>query len=190
VGRGGSIMNINLDSNIGNAAPSVGIKSYNDVLNGETVAEFVSRRMRIGTALVETLSDQDGNVGIVVGSAGRNKAVATDPLGAPYVFKSQPATKAKNGDLLNVTVNTLMSAVAGSVDRLAAIQLVSNINVTSGLLVGTDKDPLDSIDYLDPDGNPVASNPVRPVRDGRLIDGAVIAIKYGPHNMQGRIFSF
>jgi hypothetical protein len=197
VGRGGSILNVNINGSAGNTDINSPIRSYNDILNGESMAEFVERRIRIGEAPFEALGDGDGNVGIVVGAAGRNKAVLLDPIGAPYEYFDQPATNAKNGDLINFKGREIMSAVAGSVDRLAAIQLAKNITVAAGTLVGQDKAPVGVLQYLnefglpiDEDGNPLD----HPVRDGRLIDGAFIAQKRvqlpGQASLVGNIFSF
>jgi hypothetical protein len=187
VGRGGSVLNINISGTVGNMEAVAAIKSYNDVLGGETMKDFVERRIRIGETEYESLSDADGNVGIVVGAAGRNKAVALDPLGAPFEYISQPATGARNGDLINLNTAALMSAVAGSVDRLSAIQLASNIRVSGGDRVGADKGVADVPEYINERGEIVNA----PVRDGRLLDGAVIAktlVSNPP--LVGRIFSF
>ena len=183
VGRGGSIMNISTSGVIGNIGASVPIRSYNDLSNGETVKEFVERRLRDGQALYESLGDSDGNVGIVVGSAGRNKAVATDPLGNPYDYVSQPAKNAKNGDLINVRAHTIMSAIAGSVDRIASIQLAQNIQVQA-TNVGTDKDVVGVPEFRSITGAIVPT----PERDGGLIDGAFIAKKYVGPTLGGNFF--
>jgi hypothetical protein len=176
VGRGGSIVNISTTGLIGNTNVFVPIRSYNDLSIGETLKEFVQNRMRDGEALYEALGDSDGNVGIVVGAAGRNKAVATDPLGNPYDYVSQPANNAKNGDLINVRAHTIMSAIAGSVDRIASIQLAQNIQVQA-TNVGTDKDVVGVPEFRAVNGAIVPT----PERDGGLIDGAFIATKYvGP----------
>lgn len=63
-----------------------------------------------------------------------------------------------------------MSAVAGNVCRIAAIQTVSNITISSGARFGVDKTVGDPVNYLDKDGNPV---PI-PAIDGKLVDGAVV----------------
>jgi hypothetical protein len=51
VGTAGSIANVNLSGDVGNITNTVGIKSYNDVLNGETVGDFVQRKLRDPFAL-------------------------------------------------------------------------------------------------------------------------------------------
>ena len=191
VGRGGSIMNVDLSGTAGNIDPASPIHAYNDVFNGETVQDYVESHLRVGIGFgqLQTLGDGDGNVGIVVGAAGRNKAVRLDPLGQPYDYIDQPATNAKNGDLINFEAQSIMSAVAGSVDRLAAIQLAKSIRVDPGTKVGQDKNPIGSFDYLDENGVPVD----HPVRDGQLVDGAIIAKFYQQSplpDLDGRRFSF
>jgi hypothetical protein len=69
-----------------------------------------------------------------------------------------------------------MSAVAGSVDRIASIQIISELTVPfEGAVAGADKaapDPatFGRVDYLDQDGNLVSD----PKLGGRLLDGAII----------------
>lgn len=172
VGRGGSIQNVNTKGNIGNSEAIVAIKSYNDILNGESMRDFVERRLRVGEALIESLGDSDGNVGIVVGSAGRIKAVVTDPVGAPYEYTTQPAKNARNGDLINITASEIMSAVAGSVDRIASIQLAKNIFSSGG--IGTSlKGPTGAPDFVNVDGT--VDNTAE--LGGRLIDGILFAFQ-------------
>jgi hypothetical protein len=71
-----------------------------------------------------------------------------------------------------------MSAVAGSVDRIASIQTLTNVRVRfEGAIYGADKavpDPATAggrPDYLDEAGNLVTA----PVLGGELLDGAIIA---------------
>ena len=73
-----------------------------------------------------------------MGAAGRNKAAEFDPVNDPGVFRSQPSSHSTNGDLINVTANHIMSAVAGSVERIAAINFAQNIS-TSDNTAGSDK---------------------------------------------------
>lgn len=186
VGNGGSIQNIAFNGKVGNTELAVAIKSYNDILNGETLKDYVERKIRIGEDVFETLSDANGNVGFVVGSAGRNKAVADED--APLDFNSKPATGAKNGSLININVSMIMSAVAGSVDRIASIQLAQNV-FTSGNVFGSDKGVEGVKEYIDETGN---IDPA-PAPDGRLIDGAFIISKVlnSPQIKpgEGRVFS-
>ncbi len=197
VGRGGSIQNVTVAGNIGNVTgdnpntpqnEDVAIKSYNDILNGETIAQFVDARLRNGFG---TITDADGNVGAVVGAAGRNKAVVIDPVNNPNVYTSQPASFAKNGDLITMTARNILSAVAGSVDRIASIHLTKGLRVLGGVL-GADKGVKGQLDYLDENGAPTPP-PGGPVRDGRLIDGALVTSVLQdsagrPITLPGRVF--
>ncbi len=190
VGQGGSIRNVVVAGDIGNIAAddvntladeNIPIKSYNNVLAGETIASFVQTNLRTistdPTAPRPSISDSVGNVGVIIGAAGRNKAVVVDPVNAPNTLASQPAPTAKNGSLIDLTARNLLSAVAGSVDRIASIQLTQNLQILAGV-IGADKGSatatgagtVGAFDYLDAAGNPIAS----PVRDGRLIDGALV----------------
>ncbi len=171
VGKGGSVLNITLAGEAGNMDASVGIKSYNDILAGETVADFVKTRLEAPLGKLEYLTDGVGNVGIVVGAAGRNKGIILDPFGAPYTYRSLSARYGVNGSLVDFTARNLMSAVAGNVDRIASIQLVKGLNIAQN--VGVDK--LGG-DYLDLSGAPTVSH--EPVLDGRNIDGGIVAKKY------------
>ncbi len=171
VGKGGSISNISLAGEAGNMDASIGIKSYNNILAGETVADFVKTRLVAPLGLPEFLTDGIGNVGVVVGAAGRNKGVILDPFGGPITYRSLSARYGVNGSLENFTARNLMSAVAGSVDRIASIQLVKGLNIAQN--VGVDK--LGG-DYLDQNGAPTVSH--EPVLDGRNVDGGIVAKKY------------
>jgi hypothetical protein len=165
VGVGGSIRDVVLTGNAGQIDPTIPIKSYNNLLAGETIAEFVQTNLR---GQFGVLTDEMGNVGVVVGAAGRNKAVIVD-VNEPLTFVDQPAQGSRNGSLIDFAARNLMSAVAGSVDRIASIFVSQNIRVPGGI-IGADKVPLGSRDYLDRDGNP--TNNV--VLDGRLVDGALV----------------
>ena len=201
VGIGGSVGNllqnagdigIRIAGTIGNTTATVPIKSYNNIFNHETVADFIDRNLR--APVVDPLnppdfSDATGVVGLVAGSAGRLKEVQTGyesfagPLldGRP-VYRSLPALQSFNGNAYNISAGGIMSMVAGSVDRVAAIQLVGGIQLTSGGILGSDKSPVTIpivhpfSDYLDKDGVPI----IEPFLDSRLIDGALIYKSYVP----------
>jgi hypothetical protein len=196
VGRGGSISVVRIDGDIGNitgdnpntaANDAVAIKSYNDMINGETFQEWVDAKMRLpdDPFFPVSLTDLDGNVGIVVGAAGRNKAAALDP-NQPTEFRSQPATGGKSGDLVDVIAKNLLSAVAGSVQRIAAINIVKGLQVSPGV-IGAEKgffnDTPHLPNYYMPDGVTETPGPrFEPVLEGRLVsdagvsgDGAVVA---------------
>jgi hypothetical protein len=166
VGVGGSIRDIRLTGNAGQIDPNIPIKSYNAALSGETIAEFVQSNLREEFGV---LNDALGNVGVVVGAAGRNKAVVTNP-NEPLTFVDQPAQGSRNGSLIDFAARNLMSAVAGSVDRIASIFVAQNIRIPGGI-IGADKVPLGERNYLDRDGNPTRNV----VLDGRLVDGALVA---------------
>jgi len=184
-GKGGSIANVVLSGEVGNTSTLAAIKSYNNLLGGESMAEYVNAKFRDPSAPLGTgLSDGDGNVGIVVGAAGRDKAVVFDPANNPFVYETL-ASGARNGSLTSVSARGLMSAVAGSVDRIASIASTKNIAVVVGQ-IGTDKIPTNSNDYLDKNG--VLTTSGAPVLDGRLIDGALVTSLLDAPGLSGRIF--
>jgi hypothetical protein len=99
------------------------------------VADFVKNNLRNNSV---ALTDSLGNVGIVVGAAGRDKAVVQNPVDKPDTFVAQPAgADPQNGSLINIQGHNLLAAVAGSVDAIAAIQLVKNVNID--FVAGADK---------------------------------------------------
>jgi hypothetical protein len=169
-------------------------------LNGESFATWLEAKMRPATPplFVVTLDDTDGNVGIVVGAAGRNKLAQQDP-NDPTNFRSQPATFAKNGDLTDIIAKNLLSAVAGSVDRIAAINIAKGIRVEPGI-IGAEKNMIGTTgpNYLDANGNDTDPNPLdnvpgEPVLEGRLVDGAVVAHTFlnlagGVVTLPGKVF--
>ena len=157
VGKGGSISNIKVEGTIGTLDAAVPLEDFNGS-NFNTV-----------------------NVGIIVGTAGRLKTILVSETPAGPIFTSQPAAKGINGSLSSVTAGALASAVAGSIDRIAAITKISGLNISG--IIGADKDPVGSFDYLDKEGNPVTA----PVLDGSLIDGAIVA-KEIVGNLVGRVY--
>ena len=170
VGKGGSVRGIVAEGTIGNILPTISILSYNDVRVGETMTDFVTINLR-NLLSPGSVDDSFGNVGIVVGSAGRLKeGFAGYSTAHTPIFDSNPAFRGLNGSLSDVTAREIMSAVAGNVERIAAIQSVSNITILSGARFGTDKTVGDPVNYRDKNGNPVAN----PVIDGQLVDGAVV----------------
>lgn len=180
VGKGGSIRNVTLAGDIGNVDPTanVTIQSYNRVLEGESMRDYIDKKFRVEDSLtISSLSDADGNVGIVVGAAGRNKSVVLDPQGNPGVYVSQPATFGKNGKLTDVVARNILAAVAGSTERIASIQYIRNVQVLPGGIMGADVVANGLFDYLDKDGLPVPAGPngkPAPVLEGRLLDGAIV----------------
>ena len=189
VGQGGSIRGVLAAGTIGNILPTISIVSYNDVLHGETVTDFVTQNLRDPVS-PGSVDDSFGNVGLVVGAAGRLKErfAGYDSSHVP-IFESNPAYKALNGSLSDVSAREIMAAVAGNVERIAAIQSVSNISILPGARFGLNKTVGDPVDYRDKNGNPVTD----PVIDGQLVNGAVIVstqpTKNGlPFNYPGNIF--
>ncbi|MDB6150785.1 MAG: Na-Ca exchanger/integrin-beta4 [Chthoniobacter sp.] len=192
VGKGGSIINTTVAGNIGNIAFDVPILAYNDT-DGDgqldrSIAEFVREALRIAPEEVllnppPLLNDDLGNVGIIVGAAGRIKTVEV----SPGVFDSLPATFAVNGSLTGLSARNLMSAVAGDVNRIAAIQIASGLKIGSGTganftpgIVGADKE---GGPYRDANGDILQE----PVLDGGLIDGALVARRI-TDPLAGRVF--
>lgn len=165
VGKGGSLSGITLAGEAGRVDETVAIKSYG--------SDFVQTVLR-GLPATE-LDDSLGNVGVIAGVAGRVKGDL--PAGD---------AAAKTGSVTNFTARSIMSMVAGSVDRIAAINTISGINLTSpGGVLGAYKtvpvgpqippavphgpsNPL----YYNSDG--VTENST-PEIGGVLMDGAVLA---------------
>lgn len=187
VGRGGSVSNVVADGNIGNVVSAqVPIKSYNDIRNGETMDDFVQSRLRDESS-PGSIDDSKGNVGLVVGAAGRIKSVFNGYNGANQpVFPSVPSVGGVNGSILNVQARNIMAAVAGNVERIAAIQSVKGVKLTGGGAIGANKDTFNDPDnerrFLTVDG--LAST--APVLDGVLIDGAMVS-KSLPVNSAGKV---
>jgi hypothetical protein len=146
VGRGGSVTNINLAGTVGassrdpNSGVNPPIRAYNDLNNDgttdATIAQFV--RDNLGGVIggfgqlipnnpAFILDNVAGNVGIVAGAAGR-------------VLGGQPARDGVNGSVQNVSASSIMSIVAGSVDRVSPVQTLSGISARNidGVL-GADK---------------------------------------------------
>jgi hypothetical protein len=178
VGNGGSITHVDIAGDIGNVSASVAIKSYNNIKNNERIADFVQAAVR--EDLSADLTDFVGNVGIVVGSNGRVRDNNQDGL-------LDPSGSGTTGVLTDIKFRNLMSAVAGSVDRINSIREVSRVTSTqgTGAVYGADKDPTGPVfNYISADAvlnwlkTPAAARPtvtqVRPEIGGALVDGAII----------------
>jgi hypothetical protein len=168
-GKGGSIRNVDIAGNIGSINPNTPILAYNDIFANESVADFVTATLVNGASTA--LNDALGNVGLVAGATGRVKDFDNDGI-------LDPASVGTNGSVVNVVASNIMSAVAGSVDRIASIQTLDNVRVRfEGAVYGADKAVPDPAtpggrpDYLDEDGNLVTA----PVLGGKLLDGAIVA---------------
>jgi hypothetical protein len=190
---------LDISGSIGNVAADRKIKAYNDDngdgTNDSTLAEWVNAFLKASSGATNALNDNIGNVGIVVGAAGRVKAVGVlntdgtprlDATGA-QIFVTQPASNANKlaGTLSNVKARLLMSAVAGDVNQIATIRAASNINIT-GDLVGADKDPTGPTpQYISVSGDTVST----PELGGKLVDGAFISSNRVPEiNGKPRVF--
>ena len=179
VGRGGSVQNIRIDGNLGNSSPTTPIKSYNNVMDGQTMAQFVNATLRDPLS-PGALTDDVGNVGVVVGAAGRLKSTFEGYTTAGKAkYASIPANGGINGSLIDVQARSLMAAVAGSVEQIAAIQIVKGVVLTGNGQVGVDK-KLEPTNYRDRNLLPVPA----PVLDGKLIDGAMVT-RTTPTNLAG-----
>ncbi len=174
VGQGGSISGIALAGTLGSLRrdTSLGqttnppIKSYSVTTDtGATttaISDFVDA---LSQGVTLQLDDSIGNVGMVAGAAGT-------------VRGGQPAQDGINGTVAGVSASSILSIVAGSVDRVAPVRQISGIVVTSqdGVL-GADKSvnspfgPNGVLDYYNEQGIDVAN-----LQAGyRLIDGAIFA---------------
>jgi hypothetical protein len=112
-----------------------------------------------------TLDDLAGNVGIVAGRAG-------------FVKGGQAAADGINGSVQGVAASSFMSIVAGSVNNVAPVQLISGLTITnSDGVFGADKSPGGGgpngiLDYYN-----AAGEDVQNLQAGdSLIDGALYAI--------------
>lgn len=181
VGLGGSVTNVKLAGTAGNIDNTTPIAAYNDADKDghvdQTLAEFVRQNLRLSRAEAyavppELLSDTMGNVGIIVGTSGRVKATEDSP---GYYTRDQ-ITGLANGSLINLTARGVMSAVAGSVDSVAAIQVAKGVTFTVGLpVIGADKAPaVTDRQYYDKDGNITTAL----ISGGRLLDGAIFALSH------------
>ena len=184
VGKGGSILNVSLAGNIGNIQPNIRLTSYNDVIAGQSLQDFVTINLR-DPLVPGSFDDSIGMVGLVAGAAGRLKEVPNgfDPSNT-INYRSQPATGGVNGSVINITARNIASMVAGSVERIAAIQVVGGINLPGGGILGKDfDDNIDSARYRDPEGAAI----LEPVLDGSLVDGALVYSKFTAQDLTDKL---
>jgi len=111
VGRGGSMTDIKLAGNAGILDPNVAIRPY--------AADFAEQLRSGGITVINNDTRGVGNVGVVVGAGG-------------FVRNDQPASGALSGSVQSFTAKNVMSMVAGSVDRIAAIVSVSGLQLQGG----------------------------------------------------------
>ena len=166
VGRGGSLTNVKLAGDAGAWAQNLAIKSY--VAFGRPMSDFVSD-VRNGSVL--QLDPTVGNVGVVVGQAG-------------FVRSEQPATAGITGSVSGFEAKRIMSMVAGSVDRLAAITAVSGLRFTQA---GAFKvsDPSGPVTHVNGNAYYAGSDYTEDVvtdasPGGTLVDGALLTRKFTP----------
>jgi hypothetical protein len=177
VGNGGSITNVSLSGDVGNVDSTTAIKAYNDISANKRISDFVATQI-LGSPTTP-LTDALGNVGIVVGSNGRVQDKAGD---GDNIL--DPSTGKSSGSLINVSARNIMSAVAGSVDRINAIANVSNVTTYIGSAVyGADKGAV-GLGYLSSTGALVLS----PEIGGKLLDGAIVRANKVPAKLKERDF--
>ncbi len=187
VGIGGTVQGIKVAGSIGNTESNVPIKAYNDVFKHQSVANFLDDGLRDPRSLLSPFdplyrppgdfADATGVVGLVVGAAGRLKESQVGYADGIPLFRSVPAFAGTNGSAIDIAAGGIMSMVAGSVDRVASIQVVSGIQLTREGILGTDKGRVGVSEYLDKDGLNIVSEPFL---DGKLIDGALIYKSFVP----------
>jgi hypothetical protein len=169
VGTGGSVTNIKLAGDAGRIASNVAIQSYGP--------DFVQTTLRDAPAT--QLTSAVGNVGVVVGEAGRVRGNLPGGDGG-----------AKTGAVTNFSATNIMSMVAGSVDRIAAIRVISGINVDGGILGAYKNTPIphdaSAPLYLAANG---VTRLDTPAVGGRLMDGAIITQKNSSGLLGARIFT-
>jgi hypothetical protein len=164
VGRGGSISNVKLAGDAGTWAQNLAIKSY--VAFGRPMNDFVAD---VRATTVTTLDPTVGNVGVVVGQAG-------------FVRNDQPATAGVTGSVSGFEAKRIMSMVAGSVDRLAAITSVSGLRFSQAgaFKVGDASGPVTHVNgnafYAGSDYTGGVVKDASP--GGTLVDGAVLTRKF------------
>ena len=182
-GVGGSITNIYVQGSIGNCDADVAIKSYNNLLAGQTMQDFVDSYI-LGNPS-GSMNDTIGNVGLVAGAAGN-------------VEGNLYSSNGVNGSVNNVHAQNIMSMIAGNVDQVQAIQSLTNYGSTissgGGILgankhvyynptTGMDQTVVDGVDLTltsqTSPGNYIAANGTyshTPLPGGgELIDGAFVA---------------
>lgn len=186
VGSGGSVTGVTLTGTVGAISRDISlgaitnppIKSYSFVdatgtpnTSISALVDFLAQPNNFD-ATNFVLDDSVGNVGIVAGRAG-------------LVRGAQPASDGVNGDVTNITATSIMSIVAGSVDSVAPVRILSGITVTnSDGVLGADKSlpgdpranspygPNGVLDYFNPTINQVTTSLAA---GDSLIDGAIFA---------------
>lgn len=162
VGRGGSITNVSLAGEAGRISADVRIQAYEE--------GFVENVLRNDTT--QELNDSVGNIGVIVGIAGKVKGDL--PAGDAAL---------KTGSVTNFAARSIMSMVAGSVDKIAAINTISGIQLTSpsGVLGAYKTTPVGPTPDHSPTKPLYFSGPEQtgdlvplPQFGGSLMDGAIV----------------
>jgi len=177
VGAGGSITSVNLRGDAGKISDSVAIKAYAPSFTDD-IRDLTS---------ITAITDATGNVGVVVGNQG-------------FVRNGDTCAGGKAGSVSNFTARNIMSMVAGSVERLAAITSISGLSLQNGGTV------LGAYKTIDANGVPVVhvgtnntayySGPdytgsviANAQAGGSLVDGAILASTWSGNKPQSpRIF--
>ena len=174
VGTGGSIQNVKLVGEAGRVTNDTGIAK--DIAIKSYGPDFVQTTLR--DAPDTQLTSAVGNVGVIVGEAGRVRAdlIAGDGT-------------AKAGSVSAFTARNIMSMVAGSVDRIAQFRVAGAISAVDGIY-GAYKDvpnphPANSPLYLLPDGLTTSATPTV---GGKLMDGAIYTLNKPTSLVGARVF--
>ena len=188
VGHGGSVENVNLTGTVGAISRDTTLGAVtNPAIQAYAVTDDTGTTTTMPiTAIIDLLANPDsqfagglndnvdltmagvisGNVGIVAGQSGT-------------VRNGQPASDGVNGDVTDISAASIMSIVAGSVNAVAPVRILSGITVTnSDGVLGADKSPTapfgpnGQLDYY----NPTLGEDVTNLAAGySLIDGALFA---------------
>lgn len=173
VGKGGSISNISLAGTAGSTDPSVQILSYTDP--GESNQQFVDSVLLGDPAAV--IDNTLGNVGVIVGIAGS-------------VANGNPSTSNLNGSVAGFKASSIMSMIAGSVDRISSILSVSGLQISAGGVLGAAKDFPGHLTgptyYSGP--NHTGSLVSSPNIGGSLVDGAIVTKEFKGTQSSDRLF--
>ncbi len=170
-GAGGSLKAIKLAGDAGIIAAATPIRSY--VPFGSPMAVFTSD---IRTGAVTALSPATGNVGVLAGASG-------------LVRGGEPASAGVAGSITGFEARNILSMVAGSVDRIAAITSVSGVSVPAGGKIGvfkaTDANDVPIVHvnnrayYSGPNYSGAIQGVASPyLGGGSLVDGAVLTYAY------------
>lgn len=167
VGKGGSVTNITLEGDAGDIDQDVAIVGYTSL--GTPMADFVTGWLALNQGVL--LTNAQGNVGVLVGAAGRVSVSASPST------QGSAALDGVNGSVSTFSAKNIMSMIAGSVDRISAILSINGLSVPSGGALGAYKtNPYahsNTPAYYEPNGVTITSTASV---GGQLMDGAIVAI--------------